>query len=132
MENQEVNDLIRDHVFRGTLAEYRRGDELIYPAEDWSDSGWHMWGAHQDHTSDGKTVEVEGLGGVRLTEDYSAGGDYSGDMHKVFEVTHEDGTVRFYLLEGTWRSYDGTEWYEPLHRAVQQERVTREWVAATQ
>lgn len=132
MNDQEVNDLIRDHVFRGISPELRIGDELVYPAEEWSDSGWEMWAAHQDQTRDGTPVQVEGLGTVRLTEDYSEGGDYSGDIHKVFEVYHEDGTVQFYLLEGMWRSYDGTEWYEPLSRAVQQNRVTREWVAVTQ
>jgi len=124
---QQVTELLENHVFSGYVEprENYRGETI--PGYTWEDQGWEMWTT--TGVPSGVAIPVEGLGLVRLIDDYYETGDYSGEMSKIFQVESEDGTKTYYCLEGTWRSYDGSEWNDHVFEVNQQPVTKIEWVA---
>ncbi|WP_190822010.1 hypothetical protein [Saccharopolyspora pogona] len=104
MTNQsvrEIETLIHDHVI---VVEGTYSDGTAYRYEE---GGWHYWFYEMSY-SDLSEV-IEGLGVVSVIET-EGGGEGEGDhVHMVFRVVFDDGSVRFFRIDGYYQSYDGTE-----------------------
>lgn len=125
LTNQEITELLENHTFTGAVAERTTPSGHVVPGYTWEERGWHYW---EDHYIKGEFEIVEGLGKVSLVRDFYESGDYSGEMQKVFHITFEDGTEAHYALDGTWRSYDGSEWDGPVTKVDLKEVAHMEWV----
>lgn len=112
ISDQDVSDILENHIHN----------------EKYQDSGWYTW---QEYFKGHEPVFVPDLGAVEVVADEREDTDYTAGMILVFKVSFWDGTEAHYRLDGTYRSYDGSEWHSPAYKAQYGERKVMDWIAVT-
>lgn len=92
----EVEELLESY----TTTSNWDGEEYT---NEWS---WDTWAWE---TAEAGEV-VPHLGTVKVMDTYRGGEGGGEDIELVFEITFEDGTVRWFRKTGYYQSYDGSNW----------------------
>lgn len=92
----------------------------------YDDAGWWMW---QQYFKGHEPVLVPDLGYVQVVEDEREDADYTAAMMLVLKVSFWDGSEAHYRVDGTYRSYDGSEWHGPAYKVTHGPRVVQDWIA---
>ena len=122
MKEEEVSDLIENHVFRGYNPPWTSRDGTYStPGGDWEASGWDSWAERDTDTP----VDVEGLGMVSVVTSY--GGEGQGDDYYMIFYVDAGEWEQHYKLDGYYSSYDGGEYQGPLCKTYPVVREVTFW-----
>lgn len=120
----QLAEILESHEFSGVF-KYDNGNEEV-----WKDNGWHAW-----KEIEGEWEMVDGVGRVRVVEDF--GGEGQGDnYYLVFEIqwyvqggqiAGAYGSTSFFKLPGYYTSYEGGEYDGDLYEVKPVQKTITVW-----